>query len=58
MLDIYEQMQGLVIDIHKDVYKADNGNRSAGTRVRKHMQDLKELCQQMRSRVLLKRTNK
>ena len=58
MLEIYEEKQKLVSDISKDVYKAHGGNRSAGTRVRTHMQDLKNLCQQMRTSVLLKRSDK
>ena len=52
MLETYEQLQQLVAEIEDDVRKAAGGNKAAGTRVRKAMQDVKNLCQTMRKQVL------
>lgn len=52
MLEIYEQIKNLVAAMEDDVRKAAGGNRAAGTRVRKSMQDLKNLAQSLRVKVL------
>ncbi len=52
MLETYEQIKALIGDMEDDIRKAAGGNKAAGTRVRKQMQDLKGLSQQMRTRVL------
>jgi hypothetical protein len=52
MLETYEQIKTLIEDMDDDIRKAAGGNKAAGTRVRKQMQDLKGLSQQMRTRVL------
>jgi predicted transcriptional regulator len=52
MLETYEQIKALIGDMEDDIRKAAGGNKAAGTRVRKRMQDLKGLSQQMRTRVL------
>lgn len=52
MLETYEQIKALIGDMDEDIRKAAGGNKAAGTRVRKQMQDLKNLAQQMRTRVL------
>ncbi|HEG44752.1 MAG TPA: histone H1 [Phycisphaerales bacterium] len=48
----YEALKGLVNEIEADVNKAAGGNKAAGTRVRKQMQDIKKAAQVLRNRVL------
>jgi len=48
----YEDLKALVAEIEADVSKAEGGNRAAGTRVRKQMQQIKSTAQVIRSRVL------
>ena len=52
MLETYEQLKSLVAEVEEDVRKAAGGNRAAGTRVRKHMQDVKNISQTLRVKVL------
>jgi len=48
----YNEIVALVEAAKEDMDKFFvKGNKSAGTRVRKHMQDLKALAQQLRSEV-------
>lgn len=51
-MDDYLKMKQLVAEIEDDVYKAQGGNKAAGTRVRKTMQDIKNLAQDVRKKVL------
>ena len=46
------KLKGLVDEVAEDVYKAMGGNKAAGTRVRKAMQDIKNCAQEVRKRVL------
>jgi tripartite-type tricarboxylate transporter receptor subunit TctC len=48
----YEDLKALVAEIEADVNKADGGNKAAGTRVRKQMQQIKQAAQAVRNRVL------
>jgi hypothetical protein len=52
MLEAYEQLKDLVQSIEDDVRKAAGGNKAAGTRVRKFMQDVKNSAQTLRVKVL------
>ena len=52
VVDEYQKLKSLVEDIAEDVYKAMGGNKAAGTRVRKAMQDIKNTAQEVRKRVL------
>lgn len=52
MLESYEQLKNLVASIEDDVRKAAGGNKAAGTRVRKSMQDVKNAAQELRKQVL------
>ncbi len=52
MLETFEQMKDLIASAEEDVRKAAGGNKSAGTRVRKHMQDIKNCAQTLRVKVL------
>ncbi len=48
----YESLKGLVADIEADLNKAEGGNKAAGTRVRKQMQEIKQCAQLVRNRIL------
>ncbi len=48
----YEDLKVLVAEIEADVSKAEGGNKAAGTRVRKQMQEIKKAAQRVRSTVL------
>lgn len=47
----YEKIKQIVADMDQDVQKFANGNKSAGTRVRKHCQELKKAAQECRLEV-------
>ncbi|MBI1337389.1 MAG: histone H1 [Phycisphaera sp.] len=51
-METYEQLKKLVESIEDDVRKAAGGNKAAGTRVRKMMQDIKNTAQAVRVKVL------
>lgn len=55
--EAYEQLRQLVTDVEDDVKKAEGGNKAAGTRVRKKLQDVKNHSQDMRKLVLEQRTD-
>jgi hypothetical protein len=48
----YERLRELVESAADDVAKANGGNKAAGTRVRKLMQDVKAVAQELRKKVL------
>jgi len=49
----YEALKEKVAEIEEDLMRAEEkGNKAAGTRVRKAMQDVKALAQAIRKRVL------
>jgi len=48
----YGNLKVLIDEIEADVRKAEGGNKAAGTRVRKQMQDIKQAAQLVRNRVL------
>ena len=52
MLDIYAKLQQQIAEVEQDVRKAAGGNRDAGTRVRKAMQEIKATSQDLRTKVL------
>ena len=47
----FDELQNVINDCQGDVTKFVEGNNSAGTRVRKAMQDIKRLAQDMRTEV-------
>ena len=51
-MEEYERLKQLVEAAAEDVAKASGGNKAAGTRVRKSMQDIKEAAQLVRKRIL------
>jgi hypothetical protein len=48
----YEKLKQLVDESADDVNKAMGGNKAAGTRVRKKMQDIKAAAQEVRKKIL------
>lgn len=48
----FETLQRLVTEALPDIQKAQGGNKAAGTRVRKKMQDIKSAAQDVRKRIL------
>ena len=52
LMDAYEQLKNLVNEAEDDIKKADGGNKAAGTRVRKKMQEIKNQAQDVRVKVL------
>lgn len=51
-MEEYDKLKQLVEDVSEDIYKAMGGNKAAGTRVRKSMQDIKNAAQEVRKKVL------
>ena len=48
----YEDLKAMVAEIEADINKAGGGNKAAGTRVRKQMQQVKQAAQNVRNRIL------
>jgi hypothetical protein len=48
----YESLKRLVAEVEDDVNKAVGGNKAAGTRVRKKMQEIKSAAQNVRQKIL------
>ncbi len=51
-MEEFEKLKALVEAVEEDLAKAKTGNKAAGTRVRKQMQDIKGLAQDIRKKVL------
>ncbi len=51
-MEEYNKLKQLVAEAEEDVLKALGGNKAAGTRVRKLMQDIKNTAQEVRKKVL------
>ena len=51
-MEAYDRLVRLVEDIAEEVRKAEGGNKAAGTRVRKAMQDVKKAAQEVRVGIL------
>ena len=51
----YEHLKQIVAAAEEDIIKALGGNKAAGTRVRKQMQEIKQAAQQVRLRILEQR---
>jgi len=52
IVEDYERLKKLVEQSAEDVAKAEGGNKAAGTRVRKAMQDIKAAAQDVRKKIL------
>jgi hypothetical protein len=51
-MQAYETLKTLVAEIEAEIIKAQNGNKAAGTRVRKQMQQVKQAAQAIRTGIL------
>jgi hypothetical protein len=52
MIETYETLKKLVDEVEEDLKRAMGGNKAAGTRVRKQMQEVKNAAQELRVKVL------
>lgn len=52
VMDEYDRLRVLVEAVADDIRKATGGNKAAGTRVRKSMQDIKDAAQSVRKKIL------
>ena len=52
LIESYEQLKTMITEAEDDVRKADGGNKAAGTRVRKKLQEVKNHATDMRKLVL------
>lgn len=58
-MEKFEKLKELIAGVEADAAKFyENGNNAAGTRVRKGMQDLKNLAQEIRTEVTEKKNSK
>ncbi|HTV47349.1 MAG TPA: histone H1 [Phycisphaerae bacterium] len=48
----YDQLKVLVEQAAEDIAKAEGGNKMAGTRVRKMMQEIRQTAQNIRIKIL------
>lgn len=48
----YENLKRIVAEAEEDIAKAEGGNKAAGTRVRKKMQEIKAAAQEVRKKIL------
>ena len=48
----FEELKKMVLESEDDVAKAVGGNKAAGTRARKKMQDIKSAAQEVRKKIL------
>jgi hypothetical protein len=55
-MDAFERLKALVAAAEEDVGRVHAGNKAAGTRVRKAMQDIKSAAQEVRVKVLEQRS--
>ncbi|MCK4871324.1 MAG: hypothetical protein KAS72_01245 [Phycisphaerales bacterium] len=51
-MESYDRLKQIIAEIEEDVQKAEGGNKAAGTRVRKAMQEVKQTAQNLRVKVL------
>lgn len=51
-MDLLEKMEHLLQECREDYNKAKGGNKAAGTRVRKTMQEVKAIAQDIRKEML------
>jgi hypothetical protein len=51
-MEQFETLKRLVAEAEADIQKAEGGNKAAGTRVRKKMQEIKAAAQEVRVKIL------
>jgi hypothetical protein len=51
-MEAFDRLKVMVAAVEEDLAKAEAGNKAAGTRVRKQMQDIKKMAQEVRGKIL------
>jgi len=51
-VEAFDNLKKLLADAEDDIAKAEGGNKAAGVRVRKLMQDVKDAAQDIRIKIL------
>ncbi len=51
-MEAFDNLKKLLADAEDDIAKAEGGNKAAGVRVRKLMQDVKDAAQDIRIKIL------
>lgn len=51
-MELIDNLEHIITECREDYLKAKGGNKAAGTRVRKAMQDVKNLAQDIRKEML------
>ena len=51
-MEAFDRLKVLVAAVEEDLAKAEKGNKAAGTRVRKQMQEIKGAAQEVRVKIL------
>ena len=51
VFDTWNEINGIMENSQEDLTRFINGNKAAGTRLRKHMQNIKHLAQEVRLEV-------
>jgi predicted nucleic acid-binding Zn-ribbon protein len=52
LMQEYEHLKQLIEQVAEDLAKAEGGNKNAGTRVRKVMQEIRQSAQNIRVKIL------
>jgi hypothetical protein len=53
-VEAFDNLKRMLAEIEDDMAKAEGGNKAAGVRVRKIMQDVKDIAQEIRIKILEK----
>lgn len=51
-MESYERLKAIINEAEDDIAKAEGGNKAAGTRARKSLQDVRNLAQDIRKEIL------
>lgn len=51
-MEAFDRLKQVVADVEADLAKVEGGNKAAGTRLRKAMQDIKKIAQEVRAKIL------
>ncbi len=52
IMEAFDRLKQIVADAEMDLERVEKGNKAAGTRVRKAMQEIKKVAQDVRVRIL------
>jgi len=55
-MEAFERLKALVVAAEEEVVRVEAGNKAAGTRLRKAMQEIKAAAQEVRIKVLEQRS--